>query len=42
MSVCWNPFCRALTQRLQQHGIAINIAVMRQLLHQVYGILKSG
>lgn len=41
----WNPFCRALTQRLQQrnkHGIAINIAVMRQLLHQVYGILKSG
>jgi transposase len=41
----WNPFCRALTQRLQQrnkHGIAINIAVMRQLLHQVFGILKSG
>lgn len=41
----WNPFCRHLAQRLQQrnkHGIAINIAVMRQLLHQVFGILKSG
>lgn len=41
----WNPACRRLAQRLQQrnkHGIAINIAVMRQLLHQVYGILKSG
>ena len=41
----WNPFCAALAQRLQQrhkHGIAINIAVMRQLLHQVFGILKSG
>lgn len=41
----WNPFCHALAQRLQQRhkpGIAINIAVMRMLLHQVFGILKSG
>lgn len=41
----YNPACRDLAQRLEtrhKHGKVIVIAVMRKLLHQVYGILKSG
>jgi transposase len=40
----WNPICRAFALKLEQGGLAkkaIVIAVMRKLLHQVYGILKS-
>ncbi len=40
----WNPICHAFAQTLEQRGLAkkaIIIAVMRKLLHQVYGILKS-
>ena len=41
----WNPICHEFAQRLEHKGKAkkaIIIAVMRKLLHQVYGILKSG
>lgn len=41
----YNPACRNLAQRLEarhKHGKVIVIAVMRKLLHQVFGILKSG
>jgi len=41
----WNPICHDFAQRLENKGKAkkaIIIAVMRKLLHQVYGILKSG
>jgi transposase len=41
----YNPACHNLAQRLEtrhKHGKVIVIAVMRKLLHQVYGILKSG
>lgn len=40
-----NPLLRAFAQRLEQRGLspmAIVAAVMRKLLHLVYGILKSG
>jgi transposase len=40
-----NPACHNLAQRLEyrhKHRKVIVIAVMRKLLHQVYGILKSG
>lgn len=40
----WNPICRDFAHQLEQRGLpkkAIVIAVMRKLLHQVYGILKS-
>lgn len=41
----WNPACRALSQRLkerQKPGKVIVIAVLRKLLHQIFGVLKSG
>jgi transposase len=41
----WNPACHALAQRLEQrhkHGKVIVIAVLRKLLHQIFGVLKSG
>jgi transposase len=41
----WNPACRALAQRLEakhKPGKLIVVAVMRKLLHQIYGVLKSG
>jgi transposase len=41
----YNPACHALALRLENRhkaGKVIVIAVMRKLLHQVYGILKSG
>jgi transposase len=41
----YNPACRNLAQRLESRhkaGKVIVIAVMRKLLHQVFGILKSG
>ena len=41
----WNPPCRAFAKRLQnkqKQGKIIVIAVMRKLVHQIYGILKSG
>lgn len=40
----WNPACRALAKRLdarQKPGKVIVIAVMRKLIHQVFGVLKS-
>jgi transposase len=40
-----NPLLRAFAERLRQRGLpgrAVVIAVMRKLLHLVYGILKSG
>jgi transposase len=40
-----NPILRAYAERLAQAGVckmAIVVAVMRKLLHLVYGILKSG
>jgi transposase len=40
-----NPILRAFAQRLEQRGLChmeIVVAVMRKLLHLVYGILKSG
>jgi transposase len=41
----YNPACRDLAQRLESRhkaGKVIVVALMRKLLHQVYGILKSG
>jgi transposase len=41
----FNPACQNLAQRLtarHKQGKVIVIAVMRKLLHQVYGVLKSG
>jgi transposase len=40
-----NPILRAYAERLTQHGLGkmqVVVAVMRKLLHLVYGILKSG
>jgi len=40
-----NPILRAYAERLAQHGLCkmqVIVAVMRKLLHLVYGILKSG
>ena len=40
----WNPICHEFAQRLEKTGLAkkaIIIAVMKKLLHQMYGILKS-
>lgn len=40
----WNPACRRLAQRLEtrnKHPKLIVIAVMRKLIHQVFGVLKS-
>lgn len=40
-----NPILRAFAQRLEQRGLsglAVITAVMRKLLHLIYGILKSG
>ena len=40
----WNPICRDFAHTLEKRALAkkaIIIAVMRKLLHQVYGILKS-
>jgi transposase len=40
----YNPACRDLAQRLEsrhKQGKVIVVAVMRKLLHQVYGVLKS-
>ena len=40
----WNPICHDFAHTLEQGGLAkkaIIIAVMRKLIHQVYGILKS-
>lgn len=40
-----NPLLRAYAERLAQRGVckmAIVVAVMRKLLHLVYGVLKSG
>ena len=41
----WNKPCRQLAQRLEakrKPGNVVVIAVMRKLVHQVHGILKSG
>jgi len=41
----WNPACRSLAQRLEERhkpGKVIVVALMRKLLHQIFGILKSG
>ncbi len=41
----YNPILRAFAERLRQRGLrgkAVVAAVMRKLLHLVYGILKSG
>ena len=41
----WNPIIQAFVTRLQQRGkskMTIVGAVMRKLLHIVYGVLKSG
>jgi transposase len=41
----YNPPCHDLAQRLEARhkaGKVIVVAVMRKLLHQVYGVLKSG
>ena len=41
----YNPACRDLAQRLEARhkaGKVIVVAVMRKLLHQVYGVLSSG
>jgi transposase len=41
----WNPLMQALSERLHQrgkHSMAILGAVMRKLLHLIYGVLKSG
>jgi len=41
----YNPACQRLAARLtdkRKHGKVIVIAVMRKLVHQVYGILNSG
>lgn len=41
----WNPIIQAFAERLRQRGkhkMAIVGAVMRKLLHIVYGVLKSG
>jgi transposase len=40
-----NPLLRAFAQRLEQRGLCqmgIVVAVMRKLLHLIYGVLKSG
>lgn len=40
-----NPYLRPLVQRLEQRGhcqMSIVVAVMRKLLHLIFGILKSG
>jgi transposase len=40
-----NPILRAYAERLAQHGLCklqVVVAIMRKLLHVVYGILKSG
>lgn len=44
-SLKWNPLTQELYQRLQQrgkHAMAAMGAVMRKLLHLIYGVLKSG
>lgn len=44
-SLKWNPLTQQLYQRLQQrgkHSMAAMGAVMRKLLHLIYGVLKSG
>jgi len=41
----YNPILRAFADRLRQRGLrgkAVVTAVMRKLLHLIYGILKSG
>lgn len=41
----FNPLLRAFAQRLRARGVpgkAVVVAVMRKLLHLVYGVLKSG
>lgn len=41
----WNPPCRAFAQRMEQAkkpGKVIIVALMRKLVHQIFGILKSG
>lgn len=41
----WNPILRAFAQRLRAAGkpkMVIVVAVMRKLLHQIYGVLRSG
>ena len=40
-----NPLLKAFADRLEERGKTskqITVAVMRKLLHQIYGILKSG
>jgi hypothetical protein len=40
-----NPILRAYAERMAEHGLCklqVVVAVMRKLLHLVYGILKSG
>ena len=44
-SLKWNPLIQELYQRLRQrgkHSMAALGAVMRKLLHLIYGVLKSG
>lgn len=41
----WNPQLKEFAERLRKRGktkMQIIVAVMRKLLHQIYGILKSG
>jgi transposase len=40
-----NPLIRPLAQRMKDQGhcaMSIIVAAMRKLLHQIFGILKSG
>lgn len=44
-AMTYNPLLREFAQRLKENGKTgkqIVVAVMRKLLHQIYGILKSG
>lgn len=41
----WNPVLRAFAERLQERGLpkkAVIVAIMRKLLHLIYGILRTG
>lgn len=41
----WNPPCKQLATRLEndhKHNMVIIVALMRKLVHQIYGVLKSG
>jgi len=45
LAMRFNPLLRAFADRLRARGLpteAIILAVMRKLLHLVFGVLKSG